>query len=391
MGFFNWAAKIKVSTGSIALYENGVLRYAEPYALPSNNCRLYAYPSSNINGTGAFDNFELKPAEIFQFNGGKLNGWVSDSGNWGVQNGRLQSSTYYGHMHFNKNFSANRHVRADIQTLSSDGVNQWDVAWLMVNEQDGNNMVYALIRTDGKVELSVYKDGVRTTLDQVQSSNPTLSPFGTHSLAVSIVGSNAKVWVDGKLYNDVTDNHLPSIAGYAGLYTPSSTAAFNSVAAFDENTSQPTPCLRVGCSSTLYSVAIAAHTNFPVYYNNLNLGHSIDTVYVAQTDNDYVFQGIQNGLFDVGLVDRVPTGDEWQSWLQSGCDLQLWAIGYNGNPYAVSKVLWAVTNGLPVAGTQAAIGALWAMAISAVASTKLEQTRLLRVMCRELGVLYTLR
>jgi hypothetical protein len=33
--------KIKVSTGSIAFYENGILKYAEPFALPSNKFRLY--------------------------------------------------------------------------------------------------------------------------------------------------------------------------------------------------------------------------------------------------------------------------------------------------------------------------------------------------------------
>jgi hypothetical protein len=44
-------------------------------------------------------------------------------------------------------------------------------------------------------------------------------------------------------------------------------------------------------------------------------------------------------------VDRLPTDDEW-----SLPNLQLWAVGYNGNLYDTfdaSKVLWAVTNGIP--------------------------------------------
>lgn len=135
--------KIKADMGSIAFYENGILRYAEPYALPSTNCYIYAYTSSNQNGTGTFDNFYLKPAEgIFKddFNDGNYNGWTVDSGSWSVSNGKLQSNQQDSHIHHNQAFSSpNRHVAADIQTVSSGGTAY--VPFLMVNEINGSNMV----------------------------------------------------------------------------------------------------------------------------------------------------------------------------------------------------------------------------------------------------------
>ncbi|MCW4045090.1 MAG: hypothetical protein NWE94_06195 [Candidatus Bathyarchaeota archaeon] len=52
-------------------------------------------------------------------------------------------------------------------------------------------------------------------------------------MAASIIETNAKVWVDGTLYHDVTDNTLASIAGYTGLYTPSSWGEFDNVVVMD--------------------------------------------------------------------------------------------------------------------------------------------------------------
>ena len=150
--------KIKVSTGSIAFYENGVLKYAEPFALPSTNCYIYAYANSDQNGTGTFDNFAIYPAQNFrtEFNGSDLDGWTTDSGSWTAQNGKLQSTNTGSHIHYTAEFAKNRHVRADIQSLSNGG--DRNVAWLIAKEIDGNNMVYGLIRT-GYVELGIHYDG----------------------------------------------------------------------------------------------------------------------------------------------------------------------------------------------------------------------------------------
>jgi hypothetical protein len=228
--------KIKVSSGSIAFFENGNLRYAEPYALSQNTCYIYVYGSSGaIGSTGAFDNYSLYPASIARddFKDG-TNGWTIDSGNWTTQNSQIHSTQNNSHIHNSTAYSANRHVRADVQTLSTDATSsyhQWDVAWLYVKEQDGNNNVYALLKADGFVELSMYYQGVKTTLGQVQTN---LSPSAQHSIAVSIIGTNAKVWVDGTLYINQNNSSLANIAGWTGLYGYNSTASFSNIAIFDE-------------------------------------------------------------------------------------------------------------------------------------------------------------
>ncbi len=227
--------KIKVSTGSIAFYENGILRYAEPFALPSNvPYYVYAYTScERIHyGTDYFDNFTLTPAEIVRddFEDGNYDNWTVDGGSWTIQNGQLQSTAYNSHIHYYTTFSANRHVRADIQTIATDGAYPWDVAWLMVKEQDGNNRVYALIKTDGIVELSLIYNGQHYSW-QVQSS---LSPYDLHRIAVSTIGTNAKLWVDGQLYVDANNSYFANLAGWTGLYTLGSTAAYDYIAIFSE-------------------------------------------------------------------------------------------------------------------------------------------------------------
>jgi len=84
-GFWKWwnsatgKMKIKVSAGSIAFYENNILRHAEPFMLPSNKCYIYAYTNSDLAGTGKFDNFSIKPAEgVIQenFEAGNYNNWA---------------------------------------------------------------------------------------------------------------------------------------------------------------------------------------------------------------------------------------------------------------------------------------------------------------------------
>ena len=86
--------------------------------------------------------------------------------------------------------------------------------------------------------------------------------------------------------------------------------------------------LSVGCSSSqLYSVASAASSGFISRYNNLGLGNSVATVSLTQDSDASLFYGVLNGQFDVGLVDRPPSIDEWGSMP----NLQLWAVGYSGN------------------------------------------------------------
>ncbi len=221
--------KIKVSTGSISFFENGVLRYAEPYAFASNECYIYIYTSTwgKYAGTDSFDNFAVQPCREFRddFSDGKSDGWTIDNGTWQVHSNQINTQNQTSHIHVTTPFSVNRHVRADIQTLYSNGANS-SVAQLMVKEQDGNNYVSAYIATDGTVTASIIYGGVEENIRAPSS----LSPFDRHSIAVSIAGDNIKVWVDGQKYIDQSNMYLPYLAGYTGLYCVNAQASFGYVA-----------------------------------------------------------------------------------------------------------------------------------------------------------------
>jgi hypothetical protein len=104
------------------------------------------------------------------------------------------------------------------------------VPWLYVKEQDGNNNIYALIHTNGNVELAMWYQGQKT----MWFNSSSLNPFSTHALTVSIIGTNAKVWVNGTLYLDVYNSNFVNLAGWVGLYTPSSKGAFDNVVVIED-------------------------------------------------------------------------------------------------------------------------------------------------------------
>ena len=62
--------KIKVSGDEIAFYENGILRYSEPYSLASDSCYVSIFTSSLgcFFGTDSFDDFAVYPANVFSAN-----------------------------------------------------------------------------------------------------------------------------------------------------------------------------------------------------------------------------------------------------------------------------------------------------------------------------------
>jgi len=225
---------IDICDGAIAFCENGNIRYSEPYALSSYDCYIYAFASalkSRSSGTDKFDDFTLAPTTSFYDNFDDADnyvGWANTSGSWEVTDGKLRAVVYDSHIYVNKTFSINRHVTTDIQTTTHSG-DPWNVPWLFAKEQDGDNVVYALIHTNGNVELARIYQG-----DKDNWFNSTsLDPCELHVLTVSIIGTNAKVWVDGTLYLNVDDEYFDNLAGYVGLYTPSSRGRFDNVVIMD--------------------------------------------------------------------------------------------------------------------------------------------------------------
>jgi hypothetical protein len=92
------------------------------------------------------------------FQDGNYNGWTVNQGSWAVSGAKIVAQQGSSLIRTNNQFSDDRHVRAQVRTISS-GANSWDTAWVIAKY--GNmwqDMVYALIHTNGEVELAVYRN-----------------------------------------------------------------------------------------------------------------------------------------------------------------------------------------------------------------------------------------
>jgi hypothetical protein len=227
---------IDVCDGAIAFYENGIMRYSEPYALPSYNCYIYSYTSSDrsiSSGTDKFDDFALAPSPSFwdYFEDvGNYYGWTVSQGSWAVSNGKLIAQQGNSLIHTNQQFISNRHVRTSVRTLTAGG-DQWNVGWVMANYLDNSNKIYALLHnTNGNIELSIVKNGQKVMF----WGSSQLSPYITHVIDVSIIGTTARVWIDGQLYIEATHDWFNDFNGYTAVYTDtSSTAEFDNTVVID--------------------------------------------------------------------------------------------------------------------------------------------------------------
>jgi len=214
---------ISVSTGSIALYENGTLRYSEPFALPSYNCYIYIFTStdrSTSSGTDKFDNFAINPTSAFKddFNDGNYNGWTVYSGTWSVVGGKLKADSS-GIIYNNANFPCDRVVQSELRTETA-GQNPYDVAILIIKWDDFQNQITTRLFTDGTIELIMWKNGNMAFQTQVNSD---LNPYEPHIFTASVIGTNIKVYIDETLYIDANSNYFDDIAGHVGYQTgPSS-------------------------------------------------------------------------------------------------------------------------------------------------------------------------
>ncbi len=62
--------EIKISNRSISFYENGLMRYSEPYAFNASECYVYVYTSKwgHYSGTDCFDDFAVYPVNVYGTN-----------------------------------------------------------------------------------------------------------------------------------------------------------------------------------------------------------------------------------------------------------------------------------------------------------------------------------
>ena len=190
----------------------------------------------------------------------------------------------------------------------------------------GNNRILNVaFMIDGNVvpETICYSQGVSPSI---------VMPEGMHTVGVPFFGGALDYLnVNGNIYYsnvvNVTISGLTTINAY---YKHSIT-------------------IQLGFCSSLNSQVPYMIQNFlysanPTYPNDL-YQHAITSV-ISQSDSDHnVFVGVKNGAYSAGLVDRPPTEEEWNMLGME--NLQLWAVGYGGDPnanFTASGLIWMVTS-----------------------------------------------
>ncbi len=228
--FFQYAATDGISINA-ALDHASLDMWNKNFADPSNP--LHGFTAYWWNSDPAEGHMCVYGNGRIQLNGfgddfsdGNYNGWTSSQGSWSVNSGKLVSQHNYeaSLIRTNEEFTTDRHVRAQVKTISS-GSNAWDVAWVMPKYID-NNKVYALIKTNGNVELSVIRNGQQS----IWSNNScSLNTYDYHTFDIDIVGTKAYLWIDGILRLTATSSYLDDFGGYSAVCTSYSTAEFDNI------------------------------------------------------------------------------------------------------------------------------------------------------------------
>lgn len=161
------------------------------------------------------------------FDDGNYNGWTPLQGSWTVASGKLITVNWDSLIRTNEQL-VDRHVRANVRTTIT-GPNSWNTAWVIAKyDSMWNNMIYALIHTNGVVELSAFRNGQKLSW----ATNPTgLNPATEHYMDVDIIGTKAYVYVDGNLMLSPEHDWFDDFGGYTALYSHG-----DSMASFDDVT-----------------------------------------------------------------------------------------------------------------------------------------------------------
>lgn len=160
------------------------------------------------------------------FQDGNYYGWTVNQGSWTAGSAKLVAQQGNSLIHTDNQFTNARHVRTQVRTISA-GANSWDTAWVIAkHDSTWNNMVYALIHTNGNVELSIFRNGQKLQWNAYAG----VSPFATNTIDVDIVGTKAYVWVNGQLYIEANSDWFDDFSGTTALYTnDGSTAEFDDI------------------------------------------------------------------------------------------------------------------------------------------------------------------
>ncbi|HHT26088.1 MAG TPA: hypothetical protein GXZ82_02410 [Firmicutes bacterium] len=131
-----------------------------------------------------------------------------------------------GVLQLHEDFGVDRHVVAVMKTLETHGTSAWNVGRIMGKYEDDANRVYAYLRKDESVRLSVVKDGKNTDYN---FSAAGFSPFDEHVYEYYFAGDTVWFVIDGKIIGEVKNEVIADIKGGVGFWMQDATAEVKSI------------------------------------------------------------------------------------------------------------------------------------------------------------------
>lgn len=127
---------------------------------------------------------------------------------------------------FPNKLAVDRHVTATMKTLETLNKSAWNVGRIIGKYQDDANSVYAYLRKDNSIRLSVVLDGKN---DDYNFPAPGVSPFDEHVFEYYFNGNTVQFLIDGKILAEVTNEKISQIGGGIRFWMQDSRAVVSKV------------------------------------------------------------------------------------------------------------------------------------------------------------------
>jgi pectate lyase len=107
-------------------------------------------------------------------------------------------------------------IRARMRATQFNGADRW--FGLIGRYVDAQNYYYVTLRSSNQISLKKLTNGAISTLDTATISSTTPVTVNTwYDLRLDIVGTTLRVYMNGRLVLEATDNSSPHVAGRAGV------------------------------------------------------------------------------------------------------------------------------------------------------------------------------
>jgi hypothetical protein len=177
--------KIKTSNGSISFYENGLMRYSEPYAFNASECYVYVYTSKwgHFSGTDCFDDFAVYAANVYGANASISISTESNSANAG------SAVNVFGTLTDSDNKPLQN--RTVVLSYTFSGAASWIPISSGLTDEQGNYIIQWINSASGTFTLKTEWDGDSTYIGT--SNTTTLSFVPCQNQHIFLIESNSTV------------------------------------------------------------------------------------------------------------------------------------------------------------------------------------------------------